>query len=372
MNAPINSFGNSSDNSSGKTNPLSLSRRNLLIAFSLLAAVALTPFATRSDAQQSTAEPITVLGYHNFGLRVSDVERSVAFYQGLFGSPVVSRVGATVALQVGDGPQYFTLAPTREGEQPHISHFGLGVDETDRYSLQDRLAAHGIERTVDSMGTQVNPLSRAMHSWLERLPGESDTMLADNHSLFVADRDGIVFQLSDINSCGTGEEDCVSEPAPAPGLIQLREINHMTSYVANFELSNDFYRKLFGIENQAFQGTFPVLGVGDGNQFLMFVGGTQPGTPTQAGRIDHASLNIENFTEESVLGRLNEYGLNPRAEGQAAAPLQHWVSRRMPERGGAPGGTPEVYFSDPDGIHIQLQHHTYCGGGNEFGGDCSM
>ncbi|MDO9475460.1 MAG: hypothetical protein Q7L07_02020, partial [Pseudohongiella sp.] len=109
-----------------------------------------------------------------------------------------------------------------------------------------------------------------------------------------------------------------------------------------------------------------------GNQFLMFVGCTQPGTPTQPGRIDHASLNIEDFTEQSVLQRLTDYGMTPRTEGQPAAPLQHWVSRRMPERGGAEGGTPEVYFSDPDGIHVQLQHHTYCGGGNEFGGDCSL
>jgi len=81
-------------------------------------------------------------------------------------------------------------------------------------------------------------------------------------------------------------------------------------------------------------------------------------------------LNIEDFTEESVLQRLTDYGLTPRAEGATAEPLQHWVSRRMPERGGAPGGTPEVYFSDPDGIHIQLQHHTYCGGGGVFGEEC--
>lgn len=338
----------------------------------LLVALVLMPFAMSGVAQQNSAAPIPVLGYHNFGLRVSDVERSLEFYQGLFGSAVISRVGDKVALQLGDGSQYFTLAPTREGEQPHISHFGLSVADMDSYRLQDKLAEQGIERTVDSMGAPASMLDRAMHSWLERLPGDDDTMLADNHALFVADRDGVVFQLSDLNACGSGDDNCNPEPAPAPGLIRLREINHMTTYVANFELSNDFYRNLFGIENQVFQGTFPVLGVGDGNQFLMFVGGTQPGTPAQAGRIDHASLNIEDFTEESVLQRLTAYGLTPRVEGQPSAPLQHWVSRRMPERGGAPGGTPEVYFSDPDGIHIQLQHHTYCGGGNEFGGDCGQ
>jgi catechol 2,3-dioxygenase-like lactoylglutathione lyase family enzyme len=346
--------------------PLKISRRSLLMALPLM------PLAMRSVAQQASAASIPVHGYHNFALRVSDVERSLAFYQGLFGSAVVSRVGQRVALQIGSGPQYFTLEPVREGQQPHISHFGLSAIDPDRYRLQARLSDHGVNRTVDSMSNQAPPMSRAMHSWLERMPGESDTMLADNHELFVADRDGVVFQLSSIQSCGRGDEACTPEAAPGPGLIRLREINHMTTYVANFELSNDFYRKLFGIENQAFQGTFPVLGIDNGNQFLMFVGGTQPGTPAQAGRIDHASLNIEDFTEQSVLQRLTDYGMTPRTEGQPAAPLQHWVSRRMPERGGAPGGTPEVYFADPDGIHIQLQHHTYCGGGNEFGGDCSL
>jgi catechol 2,3-dioxygenase-like lactoylglutathione lyase family enzyme len=342
-----------------------ISRRNLLLAIPVL------PFAMRSLAQQTTVAPIAVTGYHNFGLRVTDVERSVRFYQGLFGAPVVSRVVDRVALQIGDGPQYFTLSPTRVGEAPRISHFGLGVATADRYALQQLLSAHGINRTVDSMTSYNRPLNLAMHSWLARLPSDDDTMLADNHELFVADRDGVVFQLVGTVSCGSGDDTCQApESAPGPGLIQLREINHMTTYVANFELSNAFYQQLFGLGVQAYQGTFPLLGLGDGKQFLMFVGGTQAGTPAQPGRIDHASLNIDDFSEASVLQRLTDYGLTPRAAGEPAQPLQHWVSRRMPERGGIEGGTPEVYFSDPDGIHIQLQHISYCGGGNEFGGDC--
>ena len=345
----------------------SISRRSLLMALPF------APLATRAIAQQAgTAAPIPIIGLHNFGLRVTDVQRSLEFYQGLFGCRVMSRVADKIALQVGQGNQYFSLAPTRAGEQPHISHFGLSVVDANRYSLQNRLSEHGITRTVDSMAVTAQPLSRAMRSWLARLPGEGDTMLADNHELFVADRDGVVFQLSSADSCGAGDDACNPEPAPAPGLIQLREINHMTTYVSNFQLSNEFYQKLFGLEIQAYQGTFPLLGLGDGKQFLMFVGGTQPGTPAQPGRIDHASLNMEDFTEESVLQRLTDYGLSPRPEGADAQPLQHWVSRRMPDRGGIPGGTPEVYFADPDGIHIQLQHHTYCGGGDEFGGDCSQ
>ena len=38
------------------------------------------------------------------------------------------------------------------------------------------------------------------------------------------------------------------------------------------------------------------------------------------------------------------------------------LARRQKSHGGAPGGTPELYFTDPDGILIQLQDATYCGG----------
>jgi len=43
----------------------------------------------------------------------------------------------------------------------------------------------------------------------------------------------------------------------------------------------------------------------------------------------------------------------------------------MEDRGGAPGGTPELYFTDPDGIVVQLQHTSYCGGAGVLGEVCA-
>ena len=34
------------------------------------------------------------------------------------------------------------------------------------------------------------------------------------------------------------------------------------------------------------------------------------------------------------------------------------------------GGTPELYFTDPDGLLIQLQDVTYCGGAGFLGNVC--
>jgi hypothetical protein len=50
--------------------------------------------------------------------------------------------------------------------------------------------------------------------------------------------------------------------------------------------------------------------------------------------------------------------------------MRHYVTLRMPNRGGAPGGTPELYFTDPDGLLMQLQDTSYCGGGGLLGEAC--
>jgi hypothetical protein len=78
---------------------------------------------------------------------------------------------------------------------------------------------------------------------------------------------------------------------------------------------------------------------------------------------------MDDFDVERVQRVLESHGITPR-EGNAAAPMKHWVSMRMPNRGGAEGGTPELYFSDPDGLSIQLQDNSYCGGGGYLGGEC--
>jgi hypothetical protein len=39
----------------------------------------------------------------------------------------------------------------------------------------------------------------------------------------------------------------------------------------------------------------------------------------------------------------------------------------MPNRGGAPNGTLELYFSDPDGILLQIQDVRYSGGSGYLG-----
>ena len=121
---------------------------------------------------------------------------------------------------------------------------------------------------------------------------------------------------------------------------------------------------------QAYQGPgSAVNGIGEGAQFMMFAG-PFPGGENAPANLHHASFNLTgDFSEEGVLQKLTDYGLTARGEAPVG-PLMHYVSRRMPERGGAEGGTPEIYFTDPDGLLMQLQDPSYCGGGGYLGSEC--
>jgi hypothetical protein len=109
--------------------------------------------------------------------------------------------------------------------------------------------------------------------------------------------------------------------------------------------------------------------------FVMFAGGGgarggAPAAPRPAS-VNHVCMNMENFKPDDVLKTLTSYGITARGETQGpAGPMKHYISLRMPNRGGAPEGTPELYFTDPDGLLMQLQDTTYCGGGGFLGDVC--
>ena len=124
-------------------------RRNRLIwstlAAALLVAAPALAFAPALLAQQPRS-PVPLIKLHNFGLRVRDVDRSVAFYQGLFGSPVQARQGQTVVLRLGDGPYFYSISPLQAGESPGITHIGLSVSGYDLDRTEAELARNGVAR----------------------------------------------------------------------------------------------------------------------------------------------------------------------------------------------------------------------------------
>ena len=276
-------------------------------------------------------------------LTVADPHRSQEFYQGLFGLPVQARQGDSVILRIGDGPQYVALS---KGNKPGIGHFCMTVENFNVEQVMKTLAEYGVTRT-DA------PATSPLKAWIrKRAEGATE--------LYFTDADGIVVQLQDVGYCGGSGalgNVCSAKPEAAPrkGLIAARDFSHFTLMVANAQRSRDFYQSVFGLHIQAFQGTAPVLGVGARGQFLALAGSAA--TPS----IGHACLNMEGFDPDKVLRTLSAFG----------AP-KSYVTMRMEDRGGARGGTPELYFTDPDGILMQLQDVSYCGGAGYLGEECPV
>lgn len=340
--------------------PSSMGRREFLQMIPLLAAA---PSALAQDTG-----PVAVQKIHSCDMRVTDVARSVKFYQDLFGAPVQARRGEQVFLRVGDGPRFFSLSPTLPGQEPGFSHIGLSVAGFDAEQIQAQLERFGIARGVAPTRGQ-SRLSVASTSWLEQQGAVSE--------LFFADREGLIYHLMGDNYCGGNDADggrceTLSQSA-TDGMFSLIDYSHFTNFLTNRARANAFYTEAFGKTFQAYQGPgAPVIGVGDGLQFLMYVGGEEDSVPAVPGRIDHVCFSVEDFDVDRILARLTDYGLKPRENPRETAPLMHWISMRMPNRGGAEGGTPELYFTDPDGLRIQLQDRSYCGGTGYLGDICAQ
>lgn len=350
--------------------PVTVSRRALLAAVPLLA-IGSTSFAQSAPA-------IRLRKINCFELRSSDVERTVALYQDLFGMPVQSRHGGRVCLRVGAGPAFMAVRPLVEGEAPSFTHIGYSVENFDVTAQHAALNALGYA-TIEAPALSAPGIDNAMKTWI-RMRGETP-------ELYFSDARGLIVQLSGDEYCGGSGPlgaDCAAPEAVDPGLFALQDINHFTVFCSDGAGANKYYQDTFGLEVQAYQGpngqgpNGPVTGIGDGFQFVMYAGGGGgPGAPAAAGgaptpaNIDHGCMNMTGFNVDEILAKLNERGFTPRPDGQRrAGPLQHYVSLRMPDRGGAEGGTPEVYFTDHDGIPMQLQDTSYCGGGGYLGNEC--
>lgn len=300
---------------------------------------------------------------HCFEIRVRDLDRSLAFYQDLFGMPVLSRFGGRVSVQVGNSSQLMSLRECGAGEEPAITHIGFSVADWDQSALSASLAELGFAQAAAPPLADPG-LNHAMKQWLRDRDGTQE--------LYFSDARGLIVQLVASDYCagsGARGNQCPAPEAPREGLFQLDELNHFTAFVNDGAGANQFWQDSFDLRVQAEQGPgSAVNGIGDGFQFVMFAGPFPGGGNTPA-NLHHGSFNMHGFDEQEILDKLTSYGLQDRGE-QQLGPLMHYVSRRMPARGGAEGGTPEVYFTDPDGILLQLQDTSYCGGGGYLGNEC--
>lgn len=341
-----------------------ITRRSLLLA---LPAVAMA----RSVLTAQAASTLKIRAFNHMTLSVADPKRSLEFYQGLFGMPVHAHQGATTLLRVGDGPQFIAISAAGQNAVG-INHYCVTVDDFNVDRVLKVLADHGVTK-ADATGGGL--AGGAMKVRVRMRGPESGGAPGGTPEIYVGDPDGIVVQLQDPRYCGGGGvlgDACSPEPAPKAGLIKLKEYNHFTVFATDAKRSNQFYKDVFGAGIRSYQGpTAPTNAIGVGNAFLMYTGGGAPTATPRPASINHYCLNLENFNPDAAIKSLESFGLKPReSQTGPVGPLRYYVSMRGANRGGAPDGTPELYFTDPDGILGQLQDVKYCGGGGYLGDAC--
>jgi catechol 2,3-dioxygenase-like lactoylglutathione lyase family enzyme len=325
------------------TDVKSLSRRELL------AAAAGLLVAPRAIAQQAPPA-IPVRGLNHLHLTVSNLERSLEFYQRLFGMPLAGTQGVEAdwqkpvvpMLAIGSGPEFISFAqgPGRLSGRDRIDHFGFGMDRFDVARVVTLLEAHGIKGNVRMRADSAPPVAELKFN----------------------DPDNVIVQIQDATYCGGSGalgSRCANKPAATfsgPPPIPVRTLNHFTIAVADVERAVAFYQRVFGMRLQYNQGTeadwqkkvIPVVGIGKGPQFLAFSAAREPG------RIDHFCLGVDKFESAEMVKRLAAHGVK--------------ASVRMRADSNPP--TEELTFRDPDNILVQLQDVTYCGGEGKLGERC--
>ena len=340
-----------------------MTRRDLLVSLSAMALAPRWPGKAPKWPAQAPQPTMALRELNHFALFIADGQRSKEFYQGLFGMPVQAVQGAGGALlKVGQGMEYIALAGV-SGGRPHgfIDHFSINMENFEAGTVMKALADHGVAKS--------DPGTAAMTAWVRMRGPAQGGAPEGTGELYFNDADGIKGQVQDRNYCGGAGvlgDSCppVKDAAPPPKApITLRGLNHFTLMVSDPQRTVEFYQQVFGMPVQGHQGTGTLLRIGAGPQFIAIAGG-----PNAKPSIDHFCMTMDGFDPERVMKILAGHGVAKGDPGKT--PMTAWVRMRGPELGGAAGGTPELYFNDPDGITVQLQDVSYCGGGGVLGNVC--
>ena len=279
-------------------------------------------------------------------LTVSDRKRSLEFYQGLFGWPIQHNQGTSTGIRIGSGPQYVSLSQGGPNARPGINHFCITVDGFNVDRVVEALTRHGVAKAA-------NAGAASMTAWVRIRGADAGGAQEGTPELYVNDPDGIRFQLQDPRYCGGSGilgEVCPKLP-PRKSLLVVRDYQSFTLRVSSPEQSGAFYQALFGMPITGRQGRVSMLGIGSGTQHLVIDGGEGAGS---APRTAHASLVMDGFDLAKVEKTLSDFGVKPGGDAASPGPLVSYVRMRNDDPGGAKRSTPELFFTDPDGIPIQL------------------
>ena len=287
----------------------------------------------QAEGRQPAFEARTL---NHVALEVQDVDRSVAFYQTLFGMPVQTaqvvgprRVPAP-GLMIGEGPQFIafmdptSFIPTDRLNDADVSgrrginHFCLGIADFD---------PDGVVQTLEARDL------RATRNMREGMRGDRISEIG------TTDPDRVFVQIQDESYCGgSGElgqlcEAGVEYPerarAPAEPLIEVTGYRGVWLTVTDVSRSVEFYTRLFDVAPRESSDSAALLMVGRDGSFLALTAGAEPG-------ITRFSLAVARFDSDEVMLALATGGLS---------------GRRVTSH----DNLPAIGFTDPDGVTVLLE-----------------
>ncbi len=314
-----------------------LPRRDFLAA---LLAPAILPRAAAAGLQsrsQSSVLPIRVLTLNHISFGCADLKATVAWFGRVFGIPVHAfqdySGGQTVLRAADNPPAYMALSQRNKnaiGQPPNRRpHFCWGIED------------FNVDRILRALSEVEAPAQAVLR--------EGKTINGVNFDT----PDGFPLQFNPVTACGGGGflgDVCDASaqpvrPAGAPPPIPVKTMNHVRMIVPNLQKSLDWYLKLTDMKPLALPGPSKILRVGPGPQFITMTEGNGP----EAFK-PHVGFGVQGFNADQIMARLAEHGITGR--------------RSMRE------GTVEILLDSPDGIEIQLQDVSYCGGRGPLGNMC--
>ena len=114
-----------------------LTRRQLIQGLSALVAAAVT-----SPAAAAQAGSLRGMGIDHVSILVTDLQRSAAFYQRVFGLNPVSEDKPNRILRLGTNRTIVSLR--YEGPSGVTDHFAIGVENFNREAVTEQLKQHGL------------------------------------------------------------------------------------------------------------------------------------------------------------------------------------------------------------------------------------
>lgn len=336
-----------------------ITRRDLLLSFLAAglwrpsAAMGAHPPAFRSA---QPVLPVRVLTLNHVSFSCVDLTRTVAWYEKVLGIPRHAfqdygggGLGQTV-LRVGIDPPAYMALSQRSPQAPNTPsrrrpHFCWGIDDFNVHRILAALAEmHAPAQSVLREGTTINGVN---------FDGPDGAPLQFN-PVIACGGVGFLGEICDTSAVA------VRHPGDPPP-VQVRTLNHIKYYVTDLPSALAWYQKLTdmrivtyqeregGPRTAGYEGQpIPVLRIGSGPQHLALVEGSGP----EAFR-PHVGFGVEAFDPDGVVARLAEHGVEAEV--------------RMRE-----GITPEILVDAPDGIRLQLQDLSYCGGTGRLGNVCNL